>query len=129
MSGKVEEEVKISEKIKFWEEQEQINNLIIERLVGLRKETGVQASESEFIKEQYIQSQMREEHILKQINEIEEKNNFLNKQLQEQGLQIKELIIEIQKPKNENRKEKTLTKLSLTTAAVAILISIFAIVL
>ena len=68
--NEINEEIKIAEKVKFWEEQEQINNLIVERLVDLRKETAIQAVEAEVIKNEYIKYKSENEKNLHRITDI-----------------------------------------------------------
>lgn len=122
--NEINEEIKIAEKVKFWEEQEQINNLIVERLVDLRKETAVQAIEAEAIKNEYIKYKSENEKNLRRIMDIESLNQVLSNQIEDQKMKINDLI---ERPKLKAKKEKRLAIGAITLSLVSILISILSI--
>lgn len=122
--NEINEEIKIAEKVKFWEEQEQINNLIVERLVDLRKETAVQAIEAEAIKNEYIKYKSENEKNLRRIMDIESLNQVLSNQIEDQKTKINDLI---ERPKLKAKKEERLAIGAITLSLVSILISILSI--
>jgi len=122
--NEINEEIKIAEKVKFWEEQEQINNLIVERLVDLRKETAVQAMEAEVIKNEYIKYKSENEKNLRRIMDIESLNQVLSNQIEDQKTKINDLI---ERPKLKAKKEERLAIGAITLSLVSILISILSI--
>ncbi|RDB33313.1 hypothetical protein [Exiguobacterium sp. RIT594] len=122
--NEINEEIKIAEKVKFWEEQEQINNLIVERLVDLRKETAIQAVEAEVIKNEYIKYKSENEKNLHRITDIENLNQVLSNQIEDQNKKINDLI---ERPRLKSKKEERLAISAITLSLVSILISILSI--
>lgn len=124
--NEINEEIKIAEKVKFWEEQEQINNLIVERLVELRKETAIQAVEAEVIKNEYIKYKTENEKNLHRITDIENLNQVFSNQIEDQNKKINDLI---ERPRLKSKKEERLAISAITLSLVSILISILSIVI
>lgn len=122
--NEINEEIKIAEKVKFWEEQEQINNLIVERLVDLRKETAIQAVEAEVIKNEYIKYKSENEKNLHRITDIENLNQVFSNKIEDQNKQINDLI---ERPRLKSKKEERLAIIAITLSLVSILISILSI--
>ncbi|MCK2156422.1 hypothetical protein [Exiguobacterium sp. 17-1] len=122
--NEINEEIKIAEKMKFWEEQEQINNLIVERLVDLRKETAIQAVEAEVIKNEYIKYKSENEKNLHRITDIENLNQVFSNQIEDQNKKINDLI---ERPRLKSKKEERLAISAITLSLVSILISILSI--
>lgn len=122
--NEINEEIKIAEKVKFWEEQEQINNLIVERLVDLRKETAIQAVEAEVIKNEYIKYKSENEKNLHRITDIENLNQVFSNQIENQNKKINDLI---ERPRLKSKKEERLAISAITLSLVSILISILSI--
>lgn len=122
--NEINEEIKIAEKVKFWEEQEQINNLIVERLVDLRKETAIQAVEAEVIKNEYIKYKSENEKNIRRITDIENLNQVLSNQIEDQNTKINDLI---ERPRLKSKKEGRLAIGAITLSLVSILISILSI--
>lgn len=122
--NEINEEIKIAEKVKFWEEQEQINNLIVERLVDLRKETAIQAVEAEVIKNEYIKYKSENEKNLHRITDIENLNQVFSNKIEDQNKQINDLI---ERPRLKSKKEERLAISAITLSLVSILISILSI--
>lgn len=122
--NEINEEIKIAEKVKFWEEQEQINNLIVERLVDLRKETAIQAVEAEVIKNEYIKYKSENEKNLHRITDIENLNQVFSNKIEDQNKKINDLI---ERPRLKSKKEERLAISAITLSLVSILISILSI--
>lgn len=67
-----EEEIKIVEKIKFWEEQEKINEIIVKRLMELNRELTILLAENK-------QDKKRLNDITATLNELSRENENLIK--------------------------------------------------
>ncbi|MCZ0873892.1 hypothetical protein [Peribacillus sp. AS_2] len=83
-----DEEIKIVEKIKFWEEQEKINAVLVERLLHLNKEMAIIIGECELNKKQLVEIVSRLEEFSKEKNLLRQmssqsldKNSELEKKL------------------------------------------------
>lgn len=91
-----DEEIKIVEKIKFWEEQEKINGVLVERLLHLNKEMAVIMAENELIKKQAAET-------ISQLEEISKENSIL-KQI---GSQNTDKLVEFASRLEKLSEEKT----------------------
>ncbi|MCR8870679.1 hypothetical protein [Peribacillus frigoritolerans] len=106
-----DEEIKIVEKIKFWEEQEKINAVLVERLLHLNKEMAIIIGESELNKKQLVEIVSRleefskEKNLLRQMSsqslnknsELEKKLISINKYIERQSNQKNSQTGEIKK--------------------------------
>ncbi|WP_454862253.1 hypothetical protein [Peribacillus frigoritolerans] len=106
-----DEEIKIVEKIKFWEEQEKINAVLVERLLHLNKEMAIIIGECELNKKQLVEIVSRleefskEKNLLRQMSsqsldknsELEKKLISINKYIERQSNQKNSQTGEIKK--------------------------------
>lgn len=134
-----EEEIKIVEKIKFWEEQEKINGVLVERLINLNKEITVLQAENKLNKKQLdkiftlVDEVTKESHSLRQknsqniakISQLEKRLISLNQYIEDQTIQKKSYTGEERKSKTTGFRAIHVTFISSILALIFSLISLF----
>ena len=128
-----DEEIKIVEKIKFWEEQEKINGVLVERLLHLNKEMAVIIGESELNKKQLVETVSRLEELSKEKSLLRQMNSQnLDKisELEKKLISLNEYIERQSNQKNSQTGERKKTQgTGIRAIHVTFILSILAIVL